>query len=121
VCDVIENSYGKDCIRLSREKGEALESLINENVRLIYRADKIMMYEKNAENTMEGLLFNLLEAIRDPEKMKDSDLKVYRKFYNFIQDIDYGDEDTDVQKVVDFVAGMTDSFALNCFDEIYWA
>lgn len=120
VCDMIENSYGRDCVQLSKEKGEALERLINENVRLIYQADKIKRYEKTAENTLEGLLFNLLESLKDPERLKNSELRVYRKFYNFIQDIGYSAEDTDEQKVVDFIAGMTDNFALSCYEEIYW-
>lgn len=120
VCDMIENSYGRDCVQLSKEKGEALERLINENVRLIYQADKIKRYEKTAENTLEGLLFNLLESLKDPGRLKNSELRVYRKFYNFIQDIGYSAEDTDEQKVVDFIAGMTDNFALSCYEEIYW-
>lgn len=120
VCDVIENSYNKDCIQLSKEKGEALERLINENVRLIYRADKIKRYEKTAENVIEGLFFNLLESLEDLERLKNSELKVYRKFYNFMQDIGYSENETGEQKVIDFVAGMTDGFALGCYDEIYW-
>ncbi|MCR4435685.1 MAG: HD domain-containing protein [Clostridiales bacterium] len=120
VCDIIENSYNKDCIQLSPDKGKALEALINENVRLIYQADKIKRYEKTAENTLEGLFFNLLENTEDLEKMKNSEMKIYQKFYNFIQDIGYTEEDTNEQKVIDFIAGMTDNFALSCFDEIYW-
>jgi len=120
VCDIIENSYGKDCIQLSREKGEALQCLINENVRLIYNADKIKRYEKTAKNVIEGLFFNLLEAVKDPEGMKNSEIKVYRMFYNFIKDIGYEEIESDEQKVIDFVAGMTDNFALSCFEEIYW-
>jgi dGTPase len=69
---------------------------------------------------MEGLFTNLLESLRDIEKLKSNELKVYRKFYNFLQDIGYGDEDSDEQKVVDFVAGMTDNFAAACYEEIYW-
>lgn len=120
VCDVIENSYGKDCIQLSKSKGEALEKLIKENVRLIYQADKIKRYEKSAENTLEGIFLNLLDAVKDPERMKNSEIKVHRMFYNFIKDIGYDSNDTDEQKVIDFVSGMTDGFALSCFEEIYW-
>jgi dGTPase len=120
VCDIIENSIGKDLIQLSPEKGEALKRLINENVRLIYRADKIKRYEKTAENIMEGLFDNLLESLEDPEKLKNSDIKVYRKFYSFIQDMAYSEEDSNEQQVIDFIAGMTDGFALGCFEEIFW-
>lgn len=120
VMDIIENSYNRDCIRLSGEKGQALESLIQENVRLIYQADKIKRYEKTAENTMEGLFTSLMENAGDMEKLKNSDLKVNRMFYNYIQDMGYSDKTANEQKVIDYIAGMTDNFALSCFDEIYW-
>jgi len=120
VCDLIENSYGKDCIQLSPAKGEALEKLINENVRLIYKADKITRYEKIAENTLEGLFDNLLQSLSDIEKLQFSDVKVYRMFYNFIMDKQYDETESNAQKVIDFIAGMTDSFAQSCFEEIYW-
>lgn len=120
VCDVIENSYGKDCIQLSPSKGEALEKLINENVRLIYKADKITRYEKIAENTLEGLFDNLLTSLSDFEKLQYSENKVYRMFYNYIVDKNYDKSENDAQKVIDFVAGMTDQFAQTCFEEIYW-
>ncbi len=120
VCDLIENSYEKDCIQLSPSKGDALEKLINENVRLIYKADKITRYEKIAENTLEGLFNSLLESLDDVEKLQFSENKVYRMFYNFITDKGYGESDNNAQKVIDFIAGMTDSFAQTCFEEIYW-
>ncbi len=120
VCDLVENSYEKDCIQLSPAKGEALEKLINENVRLIYKADKITRYEKIAENTLEGLFDSLLESLVDTEKLQFSELKVYRMFHNFIADKCYSENESDAQKVIDFIAGMTDSFAQNCFEEIYW-
>lgn len=120
VCDMIESSYGKDCIQLSKSKGEALEKLINENVRLIYKAEKITRYEKIAENTLEGLFDNLIESLADFEKLKNRENKVYRMFYNYIIDKGYDESVSDSQKVIDFVAGMTDSFARSCFEEIYW-
>lgn len=120
VCDVIENSFDRDVIQISAEKGEALEKLIYENVRLIYSADRIKTYERTAENTIQGLFSSLLESLRDPEKLACSDLKVYRKFHGFIRDKGYGPDEPDEQKVVDYIAGMTDNFALSCFEEIYW-
>jgi dGTPase len=120
VRDLIENSYEKDCIQLSPSKGEALERLINENVRLIYKADKITRYEKIAENTLEGLFDSLLDSLSDVEKLQFNDNKVYRMFYNYIVDKCYDESETNAQKVIDFVAGMTDSFAQSCFEEIYW-
>ncbi len=120
VCDMVENSYGRDCIQLSPEKGQALEKLINENVRLIYKADKITRYEKIAENTLEGLFDSLLNSLSDFERLQTNENKVYRMFYNFIADKAYDKSESDAQKVIDFIAGMTDQFAQSCFEEIYW-
>ncbi len=120
VCDLVENSYGKDCIQLSPAKGQALEKLINENVRLIYKADKITRYEKIAENTLEGLFDSLLNSLADFERLQTNENKVYRMFYNFIADKAYDKSESDAQKVIDFIAGMTDQFAQSCFEEIYW-
>lgn len=120
VCDVIENSYNKDCISLSKEKGKALEQLINENVRLIYKADRINRYEKTAENIIEALFFNLLENIKDTDKLKKSDFRVYRKLYGFLQDAQYSPDEAEEQIIVDFIAGMTDNFAVSCYEELYW-
>lgn len=120
VRDLVESSYDRDCIQLSPAKGEALEKLINENVRLIYKADKITRYEKIAENTLEGLFDSLLESLSDVEKLQFSDLKVLRMFYKFIMDKCYDGNESNAQKVIDYIAGMTDSFAQSCFEEIYW-
>ncbi len=120
VRDLVESSYDRDCIQLSPAKGEALEKLINENVRLIYKADKITRYEKIAENTLEGLFDSILESLSDVEKLQFSDLKVLRMFYKFILDKCYDGNESNAQKVIDFIAGMTDSFAQSCFEEIYW-
>ncbi len=120
VCDLVENSYGRDCIQLSTEKGQALEKLINENVRLIYKNDKITRYEKIAENTLEGLFDSLLNSLSDFERLQTNENKVYRMFYNFIADKAYDKSESDAQKVIDFIAGMTDQFAQSCFEEIYW-
>lgn len=120
VCDIIENSYGKDYIKLSTEKGEALRELIQENIRLIYQTDKIKRYEKTAENVIEGLYFDLLENCKDVEKLRTSSSKVYRQFYDFMADVGYNEDEPCEQKVVDFIAGMTDNYAMKCFEDIYW-
>lgn len=120
VLDMIENSYERDYISLSPEKGEALSALINENYKFIYKADRILRYEKQAQNVIEGLFENLLMSLNDFEKLKTSDLRVQRAFYNYINNISYNEDESSIQKVVDFIAGMTDSYAMNCFEEIYW-
>ena len=121
VSDLIGNSYEKPCIALSREKGEALEELIHENVRMIYQAERIAEYEKSMSNTMEGLFWGLHKALqKGAESLENADEKVLRRFGDYLKVQDYGEKEQPEQKVLDFVAGMTDSFALQCYEELYW-
>ena len=121
VSDLIGNSYEKPFIALSREKGEALEELIHENVLRIYRAERIAEYEKSMSNTMEGLFAGLYHALeKGAEEMASAEEKVLRQFAKYLIVQDYDDKEKPGQKVLDFVAGMTDSFALKCYEELYW-
>lgn len=142
VVDLIESSYGTEYIRLSREKGEALKEMILENNRHIYRSEMIIQYEKNATNTMEGL-FKMLygyaseiwgEAVaatgadassvspRALEKLTAKEPSaVKRRLVKYILDKGYGPaEVTPEQIVTDYIAGMTDAYALKTFEELYW-
>lgn len=120
VIDMIENSYQKECIQLSRERGEALKALIQENNVNIYKSDKIMRYEKNSENILEGIFNILKQEINDPEKMKLSQISSLRNFYEYITSGRYDEADSDLDKIVDYIAGMTDNYANKCFEELYW-
>ncbi len=120
VMDIILNSIGTDQIMLSKEKGMAMQNLLQENVDKIYKSEKIKAYEKMAQNIVEGLFNALVAAVEDPEKLRSSEIKVFKSLYNFIIERDYGDNERNAQKVVDFIAGMTDSYAQKCYEEIYW-
>ena len=121
VSDVIDNSYERGLIALSREKGEALERLINENLRTIYKSDRIAEYERAMSNTIEGLFNGLDFALQKGEDtLKRADERVFRLFSAFITEQGYGAGDSPAQRILDFVAGMTDNFALQCYEELYW-
>jgi dGTPase len=66
------------------------------------------------------LFSGLSAAIADVEKVSTSEVKVFKSLYNFIRERRYEDGEPDVQKVIDFIAGMTDSYAQKCFEEMYW-
>ena len=120
VMDIISNSIDKDQIMLSKEKGMAMQNLLQENMSKIYKSEKIKEYEKMAKNIVEGLFNALVAAIEDIEKLRSSEIKVYKNLYNYLVERDYGDNERNAQKVVDFIAGMTDSYAQKCYEEIYW-
>jgi dGTPase len=120
VTDIIENSYGQDAIILSPERGEMMQQLLLDNVARIYRSEKIKRYETMVANVTEGLFEALLHAIQDMDKLKSSQNRVYQGFLAFLTERAYGPAEHPAQKVVDYIAGMTDTYATRCFESLYW-
>jgi dGTPase len=120
VTDIVQNSMGRDAVCLSRERGESMEQLLEENAGLIYRSEKISRYEKMVRNVVEGLFDALIQAISDPEKLAANENRVYRGFDRYLSERNYPASLPDHQKVADYIAGMTDPYATRCFEEIYW-
>ncbi len=118
VADIIHNSLNRDEIRLSEDAGSAMELLLRENVRRIYSSDKIKRYEHTVRNTLEALFDVLLSVITDPERLSSSTHPAYSGLREYAKGYP-GDEDP-VQIVTDYIAGMTDSFANRCFEQIFW-
>ncbi len=120
VKDIIRNSYGKDAIILSPHYGESLHELLQYNVERIYSSAKIKRYELMVNNVIAGLFEALVGAIKDPEKMAASDNRVLASFHEYLQ-ARYRDlGQLGPQQVVDYIAGMTDSYATKCFEDLYW-
>lgn len=120
VMDIVEHSYEQDRIQLSEEKGQALKELLSANNAYIYNSDKIKRYEKNTMNILEGIFESLYNATEDIEKMQNSKVNVLRNFHSYIQQMNYERTETREQMVVDYVAGMTDNYAMKCYEELYW-
>lgn len=117
VQDVIENSYNTEYIRLSKAKGEALREMIETNNSLIYQSPKIKRYEINARNAVEGLFETFYEAVRNLDR-KDKRRHMAR-LIGFIDEKGYQESEPPEQIVVDYIAGMTDAYALQTFEELY--
>lgn len=120
VTNIIANSRGQDAIILSADRGDSMEELLRENVARIYKSDKIRRYEKMAFNVVEGLFDALRQALADPEKLASSNNRVYRGFAQYLAERAYPADTDDLQKVADYIAGMSDPFANKCFEDIYW-
>jgi dGTPase len=120
VTDIVAGSLGQDAIGLSRERGESMEELLRENFAQIYRSDKISRYENMVKNVVQGLFDALRQALADPEKLAASENRVFRGFSRYLAERNYPAGETDLQKTIDYIAGMTDPYATRCFEEIYW-
>ena len=120
VMDIIENSYDKDSIELSEEKGQALKELLTINNEYIYNSHKIKVYEKNTMNILESIFFAIYEIAKNAESVDKSNMSVVKNFKKFVLQMGYDDKETPEQKTIDFVAGMTDNYAVKCYEELFW-
>ena len=59
------------------------------------------------------------ETKHGQEKRDRYDGYMYKVFYDFLDDMECPDEALDAQIVSDFVAGMTDNFAIRTFQELF--
>ena len=118
--DIIEHSYGNDAIVLSIEKGQAMEELLNSNLRHIYLSDRIQRYDYTVRNVVQGLFEIFLEFAVDPEKLASEAQynMMFRNFFDYLEKHPEKDASA-LRKVTDYIAGMTDHFAQECFEQIF--
>ena len=131
---MLENSYERDEIRLSTECGEALKEMINVNYKMIYKAEVIRRYEANANNVIEGLFTAVYGRVRNyierSEEKPDSGVicvdgivpsdRLDSRLLDYIKEKAYEKGTLPEQITVDYIAGMTDAYALSIFEELYW-
>jgi dGTPase len=125
IIDIVETSKDLDVITLSDEMFEKVGILQNFNYKYIYKHPDILKYEKMGERILEELFDYLLELYSNIgemyEKYKETGVELDKHFGSYIDRYRtvYEAEGT-VPKVIvcDFIAGMTDGYALNAFKQI---
>ena len=121
--DVIENSFNKDEIRLSEKTGEALSKVLDRNLNEIYKATKITTYEEYANLIINSLFDTFMNALENRTPDTEPANEMIRKFFRFVDSHPQKDEGEDVMPlpiyVSDYIAGMTDGFAIQCFDALF--
>lgn len=111
--DLIQMSYGKEEIRVSSDVFEALNVLRKFNFERIYNHPKIKVESKKIKHSFRILFELLLEDVRTLQK--DGYLwssYLHNKTENYLK------YTSDVQKVVDYIAGMTDNFFIRTFEKL---
>lgn len=111
--DIIKMSYEKDYVAISNEAYEALKILRDFNFKHIYVHPKLKVESKKIKLSYR-ILFTLL--LEDLEKLED---KSYL-WKNFVESKGeaYKNHTKSVQMVVDYIAGMTDSFFVRTLEKL---
>ena len=127
--DMIINSRDKDYISVSPRLGELLHRLIEFNREFIYHSSEAEGYKEQAGKTIKFLFDDLLNELRRTNRFqsyadtgaKNSVPLVYdllREFVSIDMKDVYKPEDPDELIILDFVAGMTDSFAIRSVSDV---
>ena len=118
VVDVIENSYNHDYIALSDEMAKAMKALKDFNHRHIYSNPEIKSQSAKIQNMFDMMFNTLLEDIR----VKGRGSKIYlsnAKALGSSRLEKYLDGISEAEIVRDFIAGMTDDYFNDSFNELF--
>lgn len=123
VHDVIEASKGLDRIQFSDALFPYYMKLKNFNDEKIYKSTKLTTQYERILLILRDLFGLFYEVTQETDcgrrKRNRYDGYMYEVFFEFLDDMEYPDEVPDAQRVSDFVAGMTDSFAMRAFEELF--
>lgn len=113
-CDVIEQSYNREYITISDEVRDALVQLRTFNFDKIYSFPKLKVESVKIKRSYR-ILFDLL--LEDLEKNRDASY-IARNFLSSRTPA-YLEETCAVQMVIDYIAGMTDSYFVKTLHKLF--
>ncbi len=123
VVDIVNNSYGKDHIRMSKEAYEDLKTAKKENYEKIYRNPKAnVSYDEIINPMFKDIYYKLLENVLK----NDKESLIYKHHINYIKEgmkyytdrFDYGEEEPN-QVVADYMASMTDDYFVELYKRLF--
>lgn len=121
--DVILKSREGDSINLSNEVFAGMEAFRSFNYERIYNSKQIQSQAQRIEGMLRDLFNTFYELAQETKRGKDirNNYHEYfhRVFFEFLRDMQYSEEETDAQIVIDFLAGMTDNFAMRAFQDLF--
>ena len=125
VIDLIENALETGRIGFSDRRFALIRSLRDFNYERIYNHERLLRYQQYCKRIIEGLFTHFLEGLRefgrDGAGWQDLPLPCDRAFGNYLTRMAafYQQEGaSDVRIVCDYVAGMSDNYALKCHTQL---
>lgn len=103
--DIIQQSYGKDYIAISDEAFKALHLLRDFNFTHIYQHPKLKVESQKIERAYRTLFIHFYNELME----RGSNSFIWRNFVS-TKSAQYQESTSRQQMVVDYIAGMTDSF-----------
>ena len=119
--NIIENSYGKDYIKLDAAHFEALQNAKRDNYELVYKSGLAREGINDIVKPMFGLVYErLLRDLTD----KDETSPIFTHHIDYVNKTHYKrlkpyiEEEPDAI-VVDYIASMTDDYFIDLFEKLF--
>ena len=119
--NIIENSYGKDYIKLDAAHFEALQNAKRDNYELVYKSGLAREGINDTVKPMFGLVYErLLNDLTD----KDETSPIFTHHIDYVNKTHYKrlkpylEEEPDAI-VVDYIASMTDDYFIDLFEKLF--
>jgi dGTPase len=125
VNDLVKNSKKQDYLKFSDNISSAMKTMKDFNNQNIYWHPKLIGQERRIYLILNELFEYFLDILKDSNKFSkiidepQTDLS-HKVFVEFLDDMKYHPDYTNkAQTVIDFIVGMTDNFALTCFEDLF--
>lgn len=123
VVNIVENSYGKDCIVMDDEYYMAIKATKKENYAKIYFNEAV---ERTYTESIQPMFHTMYDKLLADVKAKDESSIIYKHHIEFVKEstATYGyktylDTTSPEQMVVDYIASMTDDYFVDLFEYLF--
>ncbi len=123
IVNIVENSYGKDCIVMDDEYYKAIKATKRENYEKIYFNESL---ERTYKENIRPMFHTMYDKLLEYAKSGDESSILYKHHIDFVKEntATYGYhtylETTDPhQMVVDYMASMTDDYFVDLYNYLF--
>lgn len=120
IVNIVENSYGKNYIKMDDEHFQALKKAKDDNYKLIYKQEAV----GEAYKTVKPMMAELYEKLLDDLMSKNKSSPIFTHHIDYVNEAhykrDFPYEETEPnQIVVDYIASMTDDYFVDIYNHLF--
>lgn len=124
VNDLVSNSEDNNFLEYSDEVYAAMKEMKLFNYEKIYHHPKILSQKERIYLILNELFNYFLDILEDKTKYSKIESAEYpnesfRIFAEFLNDMNYSEHSSKGKITSDFIVGMTDNFAMHCFNSLF--
>jgi dGTPase len=123
--DILEQSMRNNHITTSKTIYDAICILYDFSIEKIYKCNVIERQRPMVANIVKSLCESLIDAIMDTDRGQNKKKRTrynattFQVLFEFLDSMEYKEDEKIERMVVDFVSGMTDDFAIRSFLNLF--